>query len=315
MEKEEYCTKNEMIGEVMGTAILIGSFLLIIGAFWIEKSNQKSAQTNDNTIKNLMSNSGENIKSYSYGEGLTEKKDIAIDIDHNMLHIFVFNYYGKEPRHRIKYIGFISKCELVFDNETVFLLTEQAKHSEQLSECIAWSVGAIIGGLSGEKTAKKGKLEEAKIIIYYNDPLLPTDTLVFKIEINVKPEYIEKCATEFYATLLACIEKIKEMEDAVQQWKKKILNFVHSVQKRSRRQLWYVSIADETSPPIIYIEVLKSPPPSGRGLFHFSSNKTISFRLLKKYSNNSLLSAPSLLVYSGNLPTTSCETGRLVGYA
>ena len=211
-----------MIGEVMGTAILIGSFLLIIGAFWIEKSNQKSAQTNDNTIKNLMSNSGENIKSYSYGEGLTEKERYCIDIDHNMLHIFVFNYYGKEPRHRIKYIGFISKCELVFDNETVFS-TDRASQAfgTIIGGVLLGGVGAIIGGLSGEKTAKKGKLEEAKIIIYYNDPLLPTDTLVFKIENNVKPEYIEKCATEFYATLLACIEKDKkEMEDAVQQWKK-----------------------------------------------------------------------------------------------
>lgn len=94
--------------------------------------------------------------------------------------------------------------------------------------------------------------------------------------------------------------------------KKKILNFVHSVQKRSRRQLWYVSIADETSPPIIYIEVLKSPPPSGRGLFHFSSNKALSFRLLQKYSNNSLLSAPSLLVYAGK-PSNNLLRNRAVG--
>lgn len=63
----------------------------------------------------------------------------------------------------------------------------------------------------------------------------------------------------------------------------------------------------------IYIEVLKSPPPSGRGLFHFSSNKTISFRLLKKYSNNSLLSAPSLLVYSGKPSNNLLRNGAVGG--
>lgn len=103
-----------------------------------------------------MSNCGENIKSYSYGEGLTEKERYCIDMDHNMLHIFVFNYYGKEPMHRIKYIGFISKCELVFDNETVFS-TDRASQAfgTIIGDVLLGGVGAIIGGLSGEKRLRK----------------------------------------------------------------------------------------------------------------------------------------------------------------
>lgn len=191
---------------VMVCIFLLVPLLILMGNKQTKKLNEEK-ENDDKFIKETVGNY-DNCKTYSYRDILKEISRYCIDIKDNKLYIFNrVDDNAKMILLKKRNINDITKCELLFDNETVHSTNRGSQALGVVIGGVALGgVGAVVGGLTGSKTAKKGKLIKSTIVIYYNTPEDPMDTLIFKKNNKEPQNDIEKTSSEFYATILACME-------------------------------------------------------------------------------------------------------------
>lgn len=191
-------------GSIVG--LIIGIIILI--------NSKKIKNSNDLFINQCIENYNE-CKNYSYGKDQLEIERYCIDTNKKQIYIFCGkNKYEKITIFKNRNIKDIIKSELSFNNEIVHSTNRGSQVIGAAIGGVAFGgVGAVIGGLTGSKTSKKGKILEAKILLYYNTPDDPMDILTFQKNGYEPLNDIEKISTEFYATILACMDAVHAQKD------------------------------------------------------------------------------------------------------
>ncbi len=186
--------------------IVVVAIVVLIGVISIMLSNADKKHL-DAFIRKCIPDydDSENWKTYLYEKSGETCKRYCINTFKNKLYIF---YMGKEL-YEERNIKDVIKCELSLNNEIVHSTNRKSQIvGAAVGGVVFGGVGAIIGGLTGTKTSQKGKILEAKILLYYNKPDTPMDVLTFTTGND-----IEKVSSEFYATILACMQAVHTGED------------------------------------------------------------------------------------------------------
>lgn len=186
-------------------------FLLLvvfsIGAVWLFSALAKGLQGKNSKFVDMYLQNKTNCMMYSSGKDWCEAQRYYVDRNKKILYLFFADNLGlKFSNVKRRYIKDITKCEFTFDNTLVHSTNRGSQIIGATAGGLAFGgVGAIVGGLSGTTTSKKGKATEAKIVLYFNEVDSPIETLTFQKN-DYEPQIdIEKASSEFYATILACM--------------------------------------------------------------------------------------------------------------
>lgn len=186
--------------------IILAVVLGIAATTFMVCSSGKAKEENSNFVRKYLPNT-EHCVAYSYGKDFREIQRYYIDTSKNVVHIFYGDYpFSKFSKAKSRLAKEITKCEIAFDNTLVHTTNRGSQFLGLAVGGLALGgVGAIVGGLSGATSSKKGKVGEAKITLYYNDAKNAIDVLFFQKNDYEPLNDIEKISSEFYAAILACM--------------------------------------------------------------------------------------------------------------